>query len=49
MIDALLHREHAPYREIGHRSVAYVLERAGGRRRECLASEGWEPGARDAL
>ena len=29
MIDALLHREHTPYREIGHRSVAYVLERAG--------------------
>lgn len=29
MIDALLHREHTPYREIGHRSVAMVLERAG--------------------
>ena len=29
MIDALLHREHAPYREIGERSVAYVLDRAG--------------------
>jgi 2-haloacid dehalogenase len=29
MIDALLHREHTSYREIGHRSVAYVLERAG--------------------
>jgi 2-haloacid dehalogenase len=29
MIDALLHREHTPYREIGHRSVAHVLERAG--------------------
>ena len=29
MIDALLHREHTPYREIGHRSVAYSLERAG--------------------
>jgi 2-haloacid dehalogenase len=29
MIDALLGREHTPYREIGHRSVAYVLERAG--------------------
>jgi 2-haloacid dehalogenase len=29
MIDALLHREHTPYREIGHRSVAYVMERAG--------------------
>ena len=29
MIDALLQREHTPYREIGHRSVALVLERAG--------------------
>jgi 2-haloacid dehalogenase len=29
MIDALLHKEHTPYREIGHRSVAHVLERAG--------------------
>jgi 2-haloacid dehalogenase len=29
MIDALLHREHTPYREIGERSVAYVLDRAG--------------------
>ena len=29
MIDALLHRDHTPYREIGHRSVAYTLERAG--------------------
>ncbi len=29
MIDALLHREHTPYREIGHRSLAFVLERAG--------------------
>ncbi len=29
MIDALLHREHTPYREIGHRAVAYVMERAG--------------------
>lgn len=29
MIDALLHREHTPYREIGHRSVDTVLERAG--------------------
>jgi 2-haloacid dehalogenase len=28
MIDALLQREHTPYREIGHRSVAWVLERA---------------------
>jgi 2-haloacid dehalogenase len=27
MIDALLGREHTPYREIGHRSVAYVLDR----------------------
>ena len=24
MIDALLHREHTPYREIGHRAVAYI-------------------------
>jgi 2-haloacid dehalogenase len=29
MIDALLHRTHTPYREIGHRSVAHVMERAG--------------------
>jgi 2-haloacid dehalogenase len=29
MIDALLHKEHTAYREIGHRSVAFVLERAG--------------------
>jgi 2-haloacid dehalogenase len=29
MIDALLGREHTPYREIGHRSVAHVMERAG--------------------
>jgi 2-haloacid dehalogenase len=29
MIDALLDREHTPYREIGERSVALVLERAG--------------------
>ena len=29
MIDALLHKEHTSYREIGHRSLAYVLERAG--------------------
>ena len=29
MIDALLHREHTPYREIGHAAVAYTLERAG--------------------
>jgi 2-haloacid dehalogenase len=29
MIDALLGREHMPYREIGHRSLAHVLERAG--------------------
>ena len=27
MIDALLHREHTSYREIGHRAVAYTLER----------------------
>jgi 2-haloacid dehalogenase len=29
MIDALLGREHTPYREIGHRSLDHVLERAG--------------------
>src|SRR6516225_8496610 len=29
MIDALLHRDHTSYREVGHRSVAFVLERAG--------------------
>ncbi len=28
MIDALLHREHTPYREIGERAVAYVMDRA---------------------
>lgn len=29
MIDALLHRAHTPYREIGERAVDYTLERAG--------------------
>ncbi len=29
MIDALLHRQHTPYREIGHRAVSFVLQRAG--------------------
>ena len=29
MIDALLHKEHTSYREIGQRAVAYTLERAG--------------------
>jgi 2-haloacid dehalogenase len=29
MIDALLHKQHTPYREIGHAAVAHVLERAG--------------------
>lgn len=29
MIDALLHREHTPYREIGQRALAYTLTRAG--------------------
>lgn len=28
MIDALLHREHTPYREIGHLSVRHVMNRA---------------------
>ena len=29
MIDALLHREHTPYREIGHEALDYTLQRAG--------------------
>jgi 2-haloacid dehalogenase len=29
MIDALLHKDHTPYREIGHRAVAYTMDRAG--------------------
>jgi len=29
MIDALLGREHTPYREIGERAVSFVMERAG--------------------
>jgi 2-haloacid dehalogenase len=29
MIDTLLHRDHTPYREIGQRALAHVLERAG--------------------
>jgi 2-haloacid dehalogenase len=29
MIDALLHKRHTPYREIGHISVAQVMRRAG--------------------
>jgi 2-haloacid dehalogenase len=29
MIDALLHRQHLPYRDIGRISLAYTLERAG--------------------
>src|SRR5215212_10362734 len=29
MIDALLHQDHTPYREIGRRAVSYTLERAG--------------------
>jgi 2-haloacid dehalogenase len=29
MIDALLHKDHTPYREIGHRAVAFVMDRAG--------------------
>lgn len=28
MIDALLHRDHTPYREIGRRALQYVLQRA---------------------
>jgi 2-haloacid dehalogenase len=29
MIDALLERGHTPYRQIGHRAVAYVMDRCG--------------------
>ncbi|MGH2377205.1 MAG: haloacid dehalogenase type II [Candidatus Limnocylindria bacterium] len=29
MIDALLHKGHTPYREIGHGAVAYTMDRAG--------------------
>ena len=29
MIDALLHKSHTSYREIGHRALAYTLQRAG--------------------
>jgi len=29
MIDALLQRDHMPYREVGRQSVHYTLERAG--------------------
>ena len=29
MIDALLHRRHTSYREIGHAAVAYTMDRAG--------------------
>src|SRR6185503_3538229 len=29
MIEALLHKEHTPYREIGHLAFANTLERAG--------------------
>ena len=29
MIDALLHKQHTPYREIGHRAVAHVMQRSG--------------------
>src|SRR5262245_19566221 len=29
MIDALLHRDHTPYRQIGFEAVDYTLERAG--------------------
>src|SRR6476646_10851411 len=29
MIDALLHRDHTPYREIGHRAVSQVMDRSG--------------------
>ena len=29
MIDALLHKGHTPYREIGHAAVSYTMDRAG--------------------
>jgi 2-haloacid dehalogenase len=29
MIDALLHKAHTPYREIGHAAVSYTMDRAG--------------------
>jgi 2-haloacid dehalogenase len=29
MIDALLHKEHTPYREVGQRAVSFVMDRAG--------------------
>jgi 2-haloacid dehalogenase len=29
MIDALLHKTHTPYREIGHAAVAHTMDRAG--------------------
>lgn len=29
MIDALLHRDHTPYREVGRQTVHYTLDRAG--------------------
>ena len=29
MIDALLHKEHTPYREIGQRAVSFVMDRGG--------------------
>lgn len=29
MIDALLHKAHTPYREIGHGAVSYTMDRAG--------------------
>jgi 2-haloacid dehalogenase len=29
MIDALLHKSHTPYREIGHAAVAHTMDRAG--------------------
>jgi len=29
MIDALLHKAHTPYREVGHAAVSYTMDRAG--------------------
>src|SRR3954469_5163188 len=39
MIDALLHREHTPYREIGCRALDYTLERAGIEHTDAEVSE----------
>ena len=38
MIDALLHREHTPYREIGHRAVAQTGRASSTRRKRSSTS-----------